>query len=52
MNCNSCHKNLISENMFTTFECPKCLDDIIYRCKECRRKNNLYNCKKCKFEGP
>ncbi len=52
MKCTSCHKNIISEDMFTKFECPKCTEEVIYRCKGCRQKNNLYKCSKCSFEGP
>lgn len=52
MKCKSCHKSLVSEDMFTKFECPKCMEETIYRCRECRRKNNLYKCGKCGFEGP
>ncbi|MBI5347382.1 MAG: RNA-binding protein [Candidatus Aenigmarchaeota archaeon] len=52
MKCTSCKKMLVSEDNFTQFKCPSCMKETIIRCGSCRRKSNIYVCKKCKFEGP
>ncbi|MFH0949160.1 MAG: zinc finger domain-containing protein [Candidatus Aenigmatarchaeota archaeon] len=52
MKCISCKKVLISEDNFTKFMCPKCLKSEIVRCRECRRKSNIYTCPQCGFDGP
>ena len=50
--CVSCNKNLVSEDNFTQFKCPKCGETTIVRCEDCRRKSVVYVCEKCGFEGP
>ncbi|MBI2076006.1 MAG: RNA-binding protein [Candidatus Aenigmarchaeota archaeon] len=50
--CTSCKENLLSEDNFTKFPCPDCLKSEITRCMKCRRKNNIYTCPSCGFEGP
>ncbi|MBI2971366.1 MAG: DUF1610 domain-containing protein [Candidatus Aenigmarchaeota archaeon] len=52
MKCTTCHENLMSEENFTKFACPQCLETTTVRCTKCRRKTNLYTCTKCDFEGP
>lgn len=52
MLCNSCGKNLVSSDNFVQFECPNCGETEVIRCKKCRRKQNVYKCKNCGFEGP
>jgi hypothetical protein len=48
--CISCGENLIGSN-YVKFPCPDC-DEIIYRCKRCRKLANKYVCPTCGFEGP
>ncbi|MBO8182348.1 MAG: DUF1610 domain-containing protein [Archaeoglobus sp.] len=48
--CISCGENLIGSN-YVKFPCPNC-DEIIYRCKRCRKLANHYVCPTCGFEGP
>ncbi len=52
LKCNSCGMNLIGEDDFVRFGCPKCNEVEIVRCRKCRRKKNTYRCKECGFEGP
>ena len=51
MKCTSCHVNVLSENNFTKFKCPACLENDVIRCEACRRKSNVFVCS-CGFEGP
>ncbi|MCD6092907.1 MAG: DUF1610 domain-containing protein [Candidatus Aenigmarchaeota archaeon] len=50
--CTSCHGNVVSEENFTRFKCPKCGEAEIVRCEKCRKLSNVYVCPKCGFEGP
>lgn len=52
MKCVSCNMDLISEDNFTHFSCPSCMEGVIVRCIKCRRRNSAYKCQKCSFEGP
>ncbi|MFH1421087.1 MAG: zinc finger domain-containing protein [Candidatus Aenigmatarchaeota archaeon] len=52
LKCTSCNKTLISEEKFSQFNCPKCGECEIVRCRNCRHQSILYVCPKCKFEGP
>lgn len=52
MKCVSCHINLVSEDKFTRFPCPSCMEEEIVRCIKCRRRNSEYACTKCGFKGP
>ncbi len=51
MKCTSCHTNLVSEDKFTQFTCPFCMEGEIARCYRCRKRNAPYDCK-CGFRGP
>lgn len=42
--------NLTSQ--YVEFKCPKCGDEAIIRCDECRKTYTRYRCPKCEFEGP
>ena len=48
--CTSC--NLGVQEGATIFKCPKCGDEEIVRCSDCKRVGVRYKCKKCEFEGP
>ncbi|UCD03990.1 MAG: DUF1610 domain-containing protein [Candidatus Woesearchaeota archaeon] len=50
--CTSCKKRIINDPSSVSFTCPNCLEVIIIRCGECRKKAIKYRCSKCKFEGP
>lgn len=52
MKCTSCNTNLLSEDNFTKFKCPSCLESDIVRCAKCRLRSNVYACGKCGFKGP
>ncbi len=52
LTCNSCGTNLIGEDDFVRFDCPKCGEETVIRCRKCRRKKNVYKCGECGFEGP
>ncbi|MBI3190705.1 RNA-binding protein [archaeon] len=52
MRCISCNINLLSEDDFTVFKCPSCLESEIVRCSGCRLHSRIYICPKCGFKGP
>lgn len=52
MKCKTCGTDLISEEKFTSFQCPSCGEIQIVRCKSCRVRKIPYKCDKCEFTGP
>ncbi len=50
--CSTCGANLVSEETFVEFSCPKCGNTTIGRCKKCKNLSNKYKCAECGFEGP
>ena len=52
LKCSSCGVNLVGQEDFVKFDCPKCGETIIIRCKQCKQLSNSYKCEKCGFEGP
>ncbi|OGI15988.1 RNA-binding protein [Candidatus Micrarchaeota archaeon RBG_16_49_10] len=52
MVCISCKRNLLGDNKFTSFPCPKCGETVIFRCSKCKTLSNEYTCEKCGFIGP
>ncbi|MFH1630604.1 MAG: zinc finger domain-containing protein [Candidatus Aenigmatarchaeota archaeon] len=52
MKCSSCHIVVNTEEGFSKFDCPKCSNFEIIRCKTCRKRSKEYRCQKCGFVGP
>ncbi|MBL7160205.1 MAG: DUF1610 domain-containing protein [Candidatus Aenigmarchaeota archaeon] len=52
LKCTTCGMNLIGQEDFVKFECPKCGESVVIRCGQCRKLSTLYKCLKCEFEGP
>jgi len=50
--CVSCGVNVTGQEEFVKFNCPNCNDNVIIRCKQCKKLANTYKCTKCSFEGP
>ena len=50
--CGSCNKRLSNDSGRAMFQCPKCGDETIIRCSECRKLAVKYKCTKCGFIGP
>lgn len=48
--CTSCNQGV--QEGATIFKCPKCGEEEIVRCKECKRLGVKYTCKKCGWSGP
>lgn len=52
MNCTSCNRNIHASENFVRFRCPKCGDEWIVRCQNCKDVSVGYKCPKCGFAGP
>jgi len=50
--CVSCKAVVANDNLATSFSCPKCGNEPIVRCGQCRKTAVTYKCLKCGFEGP
>lgn len=48
-NCSSCGRK---SDDYTEFDCPKCAQTRVVRCKSCRENINPYVCPECGFQGP
>ncbi|MCX6821383.1 MAG: zinc finger domain-containing protein [Candidatus Aenigmarchaeota archaeon] len=52
MKCTSCGLNLLGDDRYVRFKCPKCAKVEIFRCSQCKRLSNEYLCPSCGFKGP
>jgi hypothetical protein len=52
MKCSTCGVNLLGQEGFVKFNCPSCADEVIIRCRQCKKLSVPYKCKSCNFEGP
>ncbi|MBD3163723.1 RNA-binding protein [Candidatus Woesearchaeota archaeon] len=50
--CTTCRQRLANDHGRAIFECPKCGEETIIRCSQCRKLAVKYKCSKCGFEGP
>ena len=50
--CTSCKSRIVNVEGATSFKCPKCAEEVIFRCAHCRQIASKYICSKCKFTGP
>ncbi|MHB8360897.1 MAG: zinc finger domain-containing protein [Thermoplasmataceae archaeon] len=49
--CSSCGIGLVGEG-YAIFDCPKCGENLLGRCRNCREHSTAYSCEKCGFQGP
>jgi hypothetical protein len=52
LTCTSCKKRITNETGRVIFPCPKCGEENIVRCAQCRKLAVEFKCKKCGFIGP
>jgi predicted RNA-binding Zn-ribbon protein involved in translation (DUF1610 family) len=50
--CSTCGIDVIGQEDFVKFNCPSCGEELIIRCRRCKKLSNPYKCSKCDFEGP
>ncbi len=50
--CVSCRRVIMPNDKSVKFHCPRCTEQLIWRCEYCREFARVYTCSKCGFEGP
>ncbi len=50
--CTSCGRRVTYERGIVKFLCPNCGEQLIVRCRICRKHAHEYTCPNCGFTGP